>query len=62
MRKKLKECKRARIMLYQHKEIIKKEIKFGFNQEMATLGLDLHLYFVREDRACSCTVRETLKK
>ena len=62
MRKKLKECKRARIMLYQHKEIIKKEIKFGFNQEMAMLGLDLHLYFVREDRACGCTVRETLKK
>ena len=49
-------------MLYQHKEIIKKEIKFGFNQEMAMLGLDLHLYFVREDRACGCIVRETLKK
>ena len=56
MRKKLKECGTS------VKEILKKEIKFGFNQEMATHCLDLHLYFVRKDRACGCTVRETLKK
>ena len=56
IRKKLKECGTSM------KEILKKEIKFGFNQEMATHCLDLHLYFVRKDRACGCTVRETLKK
>ena len=44
------------------KEIIKKEIRFGFNQEMAMLGLYLHLYFITEERVCCCTVRETLKK
>ena len=55
MRKKLKECGTS------VKEILK-EKKFGFNQEMATHCLDLHLYFVRKDRACGCTVRETLKK
>ena len=60
MGKKLKECKRARIMLYQHKEIIKKEIKFGFNQEIATLGLDQFSFFVKEVKVCGSTVKLSL--